>query len=243
MSNFLCRWPNGDLSLVSARDRNGAIIILDEIGDATEAELFENNNLFINFTLTDQGHLEFENFAEPFESDIMEKCYPLILKARMADEDETEDYTQAATAERLRLGQVQVQETDELAKNMFIARLVADNGLDLTAAIETYKQQLPLFDRTWHDLAETCNNDRTLQLQSGGKARNFEVSGKLEPYEEADLLPHLLFAATLAADMNASMVTIWDDVSKTIEQPIGSYWRWLAQETRRLSLPTDVRPN
>lgn len=116
MFNFLCRWPNGDLSIVSAHDRNEAIIILDEIGDATEAELFETNNLFINFTLTDPGHLEFENFAESFDADVMEKCYPLILKAQMEDEDETEDYTQAVIAERLRLGQVQVQETDELAK-------------------------------------------------------------------------------------------------------------------------------
>ncbi len=243
MPNFLCRWPNGDFSIIDARDRDQAIIHLDEIGDATEAELFETKSLFINFTLTDQGHLEFENFAESFDSDVMEKCYPLILKAQMEDEDESEDYTQAAVAERLRLGQVQVQETDELAKNMFIARLVADNRVDLSTAIETYKQQLPVFDRTWHDLAQTCDTDRGLHIKSGGKARNFEVSGKLEPYEDTDLLPHLLLAAALAAEMNASMVTIWDDVSKTVGQPIGSYWRWLAQETRRLSLVTDVRPN
>lgn len=243
MSNFLCRWPNGDLSIVSARDRNEAIIILDEIGDATEAELFETNELFINFTLTDQGHLEFENFNESFDTDVMEKCYPLILKAQMEDEDESEDYLQATVAERLRLGQVQVDETDELAKNIFIARLVADNSIDLTTAIETYKQELPLFDRTWHDLAQTCHTDRGLQVKSGGQARNFEISGKLEPYEDDDLLPHLLLAAVLAAEMNASMITIWDGVKETVAQPIGSYWRWLAQEARRLSLVADVQPN
>ena len=242
MPNFLCRWPNGDLSIVGAADRNAAIIILDEIGDATEAELFETNNLFINFTLTDQGHLEFESFAESFDTDVMEKCYPLILKAQMEDEDETENYTQATAAERLRFGQVQVDQTDELAKNIFIARLVADNSIDLPAAIETYKKELPLFDRTWHDLAQ-CHTDRGLQIQAGGQARNFEVSGNLEPYEGDDLLPHLLLAAVLAAEMNASMITIWDDVKGTIKQPIGSYWRWLAQEARRLSLSADVRPN
>lgn len=244
MSNFLCRWPNGDLSLVSARDPNKAIIILDEIGDATEAELFETKNLFVNFTLTDRGQLEFENFAELFNGDVMEKCYPLILKAQLQDEDETEDYTQAVIAERLRLGQVQVQETDELAKNMFIARLAAQNGLDLIGAIETYKQELPVFDRTWHNLAQTCDTDRGLHIKSGGQARSFEVSGNLEPYEDAeDLLPHLLLAAALAAEMNASMVTIWDEVSKSVGEPIGSYWRWLAQETRRLSIVTDLPPN
>ena len=173
----------------------------------------------------------------------MEKCYPLLLTAQMQDEDETENYTQATAAERLRFGQVQVDETDELAKNIFIARLVADNSIDLPAAIETYKKELPLFDRTWHDLAQICHTDRGLQIQAGGQARNFEVSGNLEPYEGDDLLPHLLLAAVLAAEINASMITIWDDVKGTIKQPIGSYWRWLAQEARRLSLSTDVRPN
>lgn len=115
--------------------------------------------------------------------------------------------------------------------------------MDLTAAIETYKQKLPVFDNTWHDLAQTCATDRGLNIKSGGNARNFEVSSTLAPYEQDDLLPHLLLAAVLAAEMNASMVTIWDDVSKTVEQPIGSYWRWLAQEARRLSLVTDGQPN
>jgi hypothetical protein len=196
------------------------------------------NNLFINFTLTDKGHFEFENFSESFDSEVMEKCYPLILRARMDDEDETEDYTQAVIAERLRLGPVQVQETDELTRNMYIACLVTDFHIDPTLAIETYKQQLPLLDHTWHDLAQTYTTDRELHIKSGGQARNFEVSGRLEPYESDDLLPHLLLTALLAAEMNASMITIWDDVRHTIGQPIGSYWRWLAQETRRLSFPT-----
>lgn len=243
MPNFLCRWPNGDLSIVSAQDRNDAIITLDEIGDATEAELFETDKLFVTLTLTDQGHLELESFAESFEEEIMAKCYPLILKALTEDEDEIEDYTKAATAERLRLGQVQVAETDDLTKNIYIARLAADRHLNLTTAIETYKQELPLFDRTWHDLAQTCNTDRDLHMKSGGQARNFEVSGNLEPYEDTDLLPHLLLTAVLAAEMNASMITIWDDASKIVTQPIGSYWRWLAQETRRLPLPTAIQAN
>jgi len=132
MSNLLCRWPNGDLTFVSAPDRNEAIITLDQIGEATEAQLFEANNLFANFTLTDKGHFEFENFSESFDSEVMEKCYPLILRARMDDEDETEDYTQAVIAERLRLGPVQVQETDELTRNMYIACLVTDFHIDLT---------------------------------------------------------------------------------------------------------------
>jgi hypothetical protein len=243
MPNFLCRWPNGDFSIIDAPNRDQSIIRLDEIGDATEAELFETKSLFINFALTDQGHLEFENFAESFDADVMEKCYPLILRAQIEDEDETEDYTQATTAERLRLAQVQINQTDEIAKNIFIARLVTDNNIDLNTAIETYKQQLPLLDRTWHDLAQTCDTDYGLHKNSGGQARNFEVSREVAPYEQDDLLPHLLLAAVLAAEMNASMITIWHDVKETVGEPIGGYWPWLAREARRLSVATDIRPN
>jgi hypothetical protein len=51
MSNFLCRWPNGDLTFVSAPDRNEAIITLDQIGDATEAQLLEGQQPVHQFYL------------------------------------------------------------------------------------------------------------------------------------------------------------------------------------------------
>lgn len=34
MPTFLCRWENGDISFVSARDKDTAIILLDEVANA-----------------------------------------------------------------------------------------------------------------------------------------------------------------------------------------------------------------
>jgi hypothetical protein len=34
MPLYLCRWPNGDLSAVSAPNKQEAIFLLDEVGDA-----------------------------------------------------------------------------------------------------------------------------------------------------------------------------------------------------------------
>ncbi len=39
MAVFLCRWPNGDISIVSARNKDDAIVKLDEIGNADHADL------------------------------------------------------------------------------------------------------------------------------------------------------------------------------------------------------------
>jgi hypothetical protein len=36
---FTCHWPNGDVSFVSARTREDAIVLLDEFDNADLAEL------------------------------------------------------------------------------------------------------------------------------------------------------------------------------------------------------------
>jgi simple sugar transport system ATP-binding protein len=48
MKVFICRWQNGDLSIVSARDPEDAVSVLDEVADATDAELFETKELVIH---------------------------------------------------------------------------------------------------------------------------------------------------------------------------------------------------
>ncbi len=67
----------------------------------------------------------------------------------MESDDDTEDFPEATAAERLRLSQAQVQPTDELTRNIFIARLAADEGIDLATAIDKYKQDLPIPSQAW----------------------------------------------------------------------------------------------
>ena len=63
MPVFMCRWPNGDLSFVSARNREDAIITLDELDNAEIAELRQVRDFMVDFRLTDRGDLELQSFG------------------------------------------------------------------------------------------------------------------------------------------------------------------------------------
>lgn len=235
MNTYICRWPNGDLSLVAARDRQHAVIRLDEAGDATEAELFETENLLVDFALSDRGHLEFEKFGERLYGEVMEQAYPLILKARLEDEDETEDYTDAARAERERIGQTLIDETDLLTRNIAIARVAANENISLEDATTKYKIELPITTQEWSDLAAKVSLDNRQALGfNGTNLRTLMIPFDIPDVEDGDLLPHYLFAAVLAEDMGASLLTTWDQVKKSKDDPIGNFWQWMANEVKAL---------
>ena len=46
---FMCRWMNGDVSFVSARTKEDAIVKLDEWDDAEGAEIFRFGILWSTF--------------------------------------------------------------------------------------------------------------------------------------------------------------------------------------------------
>ena len=81
MPVFLCRWPNGDVSFVSARNKEDAIETLDESDNAELAKLFQIGNFMLDFRLADTGELVFESFGEECETKIMAPAYPLLAKA------------------------------------------------------------------------------------------------------------------------------------------------------------------
>jgi endonuclease/exonuclease/phosphatase family metal-dependent hydrolase len=79
---FMCRWPNGDLSFVFARNREDAIIMLDEWDNAELAELRQIQSFMVDFNLTDEGELELQAFGERSQDDIWDRAYPVIDQAR-----------------------------------------------------------------------------------------------------------------------------------------------------------------
>jgi len=79
----MCRWPNGDLSFVSARNKEDAIVMLDEWDNADLAELKAIRNFMVDFRLTDRGELELQEFGEGVLDDILERAYPVLSQARM----------------------------------------------------------------------------------------------------------------------------------------------------------------
>jgi len=109
---FMCRWPNGDVSFVSASNKEVAIIMLDEWDNAELAELRQIQDFMVHFRLTDDGELDFHTFGESVLDDVWERAYPILAQTRLnAPTDEAGESTpagqekirEAVRAERQRL--------------------------------------------------------------------------------------------------------------------------------------------
>lgn len=75
---YLCRWPNGDFSVVKADSRREAIIELDEWAGAEPAWLAPMDECMIDFRLNDHAEIELLEFGEETTDFIWERCYPAL---------------------------------------------------------------------------------------------------------------------------------------------------------------------
>ena len=252
MKVFLCRWPGGDLSIVGARNREEAVFILDEFDDASDAELIESKSLLIDFKLDDNGHLELNNWGEDIYALIWEKAYPLIEQARMNSHDDEEDFPEAAKAERERLWpKEEPSATTHFARNLLVARLASEGNITLSAALEKTKAQKLIPTEPWQTIAAKCHpiigkhfNDHLTTLHSP-EANGVDKSVRMADTQERrvkptkdDLLPHYLLAAAIAEHARGSILMTWPFVEPHLQDQIGNYWHWLAQEIRTLPLPS-----
>jgi hypothetical protein len=81
MAMYLCRWPNGEFSIVSAATKDDAIVLLDEWGNAEQALLTRINDCMFDFRLGDDGQFELADIGEATQDCIMETCYPELNQA------------------------------------------------------------------------------------------------------------------------------------------------------------------
>jgi len=86
MPLYLCRWPNGDVSIVMARNRNDASIQLDEFENADYAEISPLSEFLIDFRLDDEGRLELAELGEGTEDAIMGTAFPELEETLTSDE-------------------------------------------------------------------------------------------------------------------------------------------------------------
>lgn len=75
---YLCRWPNGDFSLVAANTRREALVELDEWDAAHPCQLFPLESCMVDFRLNDGGEIELKQFGEDTEDLIWEISYPKL---------------------------------------------------------------------------------------------------------------------------------------------------------------------
>jgi hypothetical protein len=114
MPALVCRWPNGDLSMVVAQNKAEATIRLDEFGNPDHAEIFQVKGFLIYLRLNDLGRLEVSEFGEEADEQIMRRSYPLLWKTLISDElaqlkENSPKYRhlvrKAVEGERTRMGQ------------------------------------------------------------------------------------------------------------------------------------------
>jgi hypothetical protein len=110
MAIYLCRWPNGEFSIVNAKTKGDAIEMLDEWGNAEQTFLTRMTHCMFDFRLGDDGQIELANIGESTQDGIMETCYPDLEKAfSTAELDEAGlDYSEK--------GQNQIREAVELER-------------------------------------------------------------------------------------------------------------------------------
>src|SRR6516165_8104246 len=106
---FLCRWPNGDFSVVKASNKEQAIELLDEVGNAEGSPVIPiSENFMVHFALTDDGEFEVDGWGEETTELIMTRAYPVLDEARMessnkSDEERVEIIRNAVAKERGRI--------------------------------------------------------------------------------------------------------------------------------------------
>jgi uncharacterized protein YodC (DUF2158 family) len=73
---YLCRWPNGEFSVVKADSKRDALVQLDEWAGAEPEWLVPLETFMADFRLKDDGDIEFNEFGEETNQFVREYCYP-----------------------------------------------------------------------------------------------------------------------------------------------------------------------
>ena len=91
MAMYLCRWPNGEFSIVNAATKDDAVVLLDEWGNAEQASLKRMPDCMFDFRLRNDGQIELSSIGESTDDFIMQTCYPELDKAISTAERNAED--------------------------------------------------------------------------------------------------------------------------------------------------------
>ena len=102
MPVYLCRWPNGAVSIVQARNKTEAIVRLDEFDNAETSEITKLDELLLDFGLDDEGGLQLNQIGEGCENEIRGRAYPELEAAWGSDELRELDDTGEEYQEKIR---------------------------------------------------------------------------------------------------------------------------------------------
>jgi len=110
MPMFCCRWQNGDISFVAARNKKEVVIALDEVGNAETSDIFTVAEFMLHLRLEDNGKFSFQSFGEVAHFEIMTEAYPLLEALVELAKPSASQVRQAVQEERNRLKERRVKE-------------------------------------------------------------------------------------------------------------------------------------
>jgi hypothetical protein len=107
MPVYLCRWPNGDISLAAGKSGVEVADVLDEVDNPDAAKLIElDHAIAVHFKLGtrpgEEGMLPllFEDMSEELESSIYERAYPVYNEVRAKPDPTVKELTEALKHEK-----------------------------------------------------------------------------------------------------------------------------------------------
>ena len=131
---YICRWTNGDFSIVNAKTKAEAIALLDEWGNAEQALVSRMTDCLLDFRLTGDGEFELANVGEYTHRCIMETCYPELDKVMATAElDGTEEGHSAK-------GEKQIREAVELERTRLRGADLAPSNADTEIGRDIQRQ-------------------------------------------------------------------------------------------------------
>ncbi len=123
MPVYVCRWENGDFSVVQARSKDDALEMLDEVANAEGMPLYPITDFMVHFQLAGDGTIKLEGFGDDFWYHITESIHPILGKLGDSPHDPDPDaqarIKKAVEEERNRLkAKPSPQPDTELGKEM-----------------------------------------------------------------------------------------------------------------------------
>jgi hypothetical protein len=146
---YLCRWPNGEFSVVTADSKRDAIIALDEWAGAHPSQVHPIDSFMADFRLSDEGEIELTQLSEQTGEVIWDICYPALRDLLASDAvtdmegefppDGKKSVRKAVEYERTRLWENQpvdepaTERGRQIARHMGTSAVVADHYVELAA--------------------------------------------------------------------------------------------------------------
>ena len=133
---YLCRWPNGDFSVVTADSKRDAIIALDEWAGAHPSQVHPIDNFMADFRLSDEGEIDLIQLSCETHEVVWNTCYPALRD--LLDSDEVIDFEandESAVRERVR--KAVEHERTRLWDNQLVAEPATEMGRRIARHMRT----------------------------------------------------------------------------------------------------------